>query len=341
MHTIIIKENEAGQRFDKFLQKYFQQAPKSFSYKMLRKKNIVLNGKKADGSERLQTNDQIQLFLSEETILKFTKPDFKPVKSDLDILYEDTHILVLNKPSGILSQRSTANDISMVEKIISYLLETNFYTLNDLKSFRPSVCNRLDRNTSGVLLAGKTMLGLQMLSELLKERSASKYYICAVSGILEKECILKGFLKKDGENNQAIIKKEAASKEDLPIETHYIPLAFQKGDIEIESTLLKIKLVTGRSHQIRAHLASIGHPIIGDIKYGYSRINQVFHRRYQIQNQLLHAFEFIFPENVKGELSYLSHRKFRAPLPRIFQKFIKGEQLVWLPGIQEDFEDLL
>lgn len=334
MQTITIKEQEAGQRLDKLLGKYLNLAPKNFIYKMLRKKNIVLNGKKADGAEKLQKGDEIKLFLSEETVEKFSKTlilsNKKNTDKKLEILYEDTHILLVNKSVGVLSQKAKETDISLVEMILSYLIEKKELKTEDLSFFRPSVCNRLDRNTSGIIIAGKTLLGSQEMSKILKERTADKFYLCLVKGVIKKESLIEGYLNKEKEKNQVTIKAKPSSKEDLPIKTQYIPLA-NNGDI----TLLKVKLITGRSHQIRAHLASIGHPIIGDGKYGQEEINQVFQKKYRLKNQLLHSYQLIMP-NITGTLSYLSNRVFSAPLPEKFKDIIKGEGIKWQPGVQED-----
>lgn len=334
MQTITIKEQEAGQRLDKLLGKYLNLAPKNFIYKMLRKKNIVLNGKKADGAEKLQKGDEIKLFLSEETVEKFSKTlilsNKKNTDKKLEILYEDTHILLINKSVGVLSQKAKETDISLVEMILSYLIEKKELKTEDLSFFRPSVCNRLDRNTSGIIIAGKTLLGSQEMSKILKERTADKFYLCLVKGVIKKESLIEGYLNKEKEKNQVTIKAKLSSKEDLPIKTQYIPLA-NNGNI----TLLKVKLITGRSHQIRAHLASIGHPIIGDGKYGQEEINQVFQKKYRLKNQLLHSYQLIMP-NITGTLSYLSNRVFSAPLPEKFKDIIKGEGIKWQPGVQED-----
>lgn len=315
---------------DKLLAKYLNLAPKSFLYKMLRKKNITLNGKKATGSEILALGDEIKLFLSDETIQKFsevksvTETSIKP-----KIIYEDEHILLLNKPDNMLSQKAKDSDISMVEVVISYLLDKGELSEGDLKSFRPSICNRLDRNTTGILAAGKSLAGLQTLSALFKDRSLAKYYLCLVKGKMRESQLLEGYLCKDTAKNTVTIRKKALTEDDLPIKTAYRPLASND-----EVTLLKVKLITGRSHQIRAHLSSIGHPIIGDPKYGNKHTNQTYAKKYHINSQLLHSYELYIPE-ISGELCYLSGRHFTAPLPDAFLRLMEGEQITWQPGIPE------
>lgn len=319
MRALVVTEQEAGQRLDKLLAKYLNLAGKGFIYKMLRKKNITLNGKKCDGSEKMAVGDEIKLFLSDETIEKFSQTSIQKVKdTDLDILYEDEHILLINKPSGMLSQKAKETDESLVEYVISYLLKTGFLSPETLKTFRPSVCNRLDRNTSGLIVAGKSLAGLQIMASVFKDRSIHKYYQCVVKGNLTEKKIITGFLSKNEKNNQVTISKEER-KDSSAIMTEYEPLAHARRDGQ-EYTLLKVTLITGRTHQIRAHLASIGHPIVGDYKYGDAKVNETARKQYGIRSQMLHSFQILFPELPKP-LNYLSGRTFFAPLPAEFGEF--------------------
>lgn len=319
MKEIIIAENEAGQRLDKFLAKYLNEAPKSFFYKMLRKKNIVLNGKKATGNEKLNLGDSVKLFLADETIEKFSSNNIQKATADLNIIYEDEHVMLINKPVGMLSQKADQKDESLVEYLITYLLESGSITKEQLKTFHPSVCNRLDRNTSGMVAAGKSLAGLQRLSELFKDRSLKKYYRCLVKGKIEDKQYIKGYLYKDEKINKVTVLKKP--KEDsLPIETEYRPVA-----VFDDCTLLEVHLITGRTHQIRAHLASVGHPIIGDYKYGNKRINDIYKKEYGLESQLLHAYRLEFP-NLDGALSKVSEKTFIAELPALFDNIIKNKK---------------
>lgn len=337
MKQMEIGENEAGQRMDKYLKKLLPYAESSFIYKMLRKKNIVWNGKKAEGSIHLAAGDIVTLYLSDETFKKFSGDKTFRIPSEnkrkrfpnLQVLYEDADILIVNKPAGILSQKAVPSDVSANEWMIQYLLDTGAVTQQALKTFHPSVCNRLDRNTSGILIAGKTLHGLQKMSAQLKERSLKKYYRCIVSGILTKEQHLKGFLYKDTNKNKVEIyqikdlNKKDSDKRDLDkkdlnknrrnlhkdiqyIETEYRPLGYGK-----DYTMLEVHLITGRSHQIRAHLASIGHPIAGDPKYGDREWNQKYCSKIGLNYQLLHAYRVIL-ENGQEVV---------APLPEQFSLF--------------------
>lgn len=322
MKEFQIRDNEAGQRFDKYLSKLLRNAPKSFFYKMLRKKNITLNGKKATGNEKLEAGDQVKLFLSDETFDKFSQQN-KAARAvtTLDVLYEDADVLLINKPAGMLSQPDDTKEPSMVEYVIGYLLEKGELTEEDLWTFRPSVCNRLDKNTSGIIAAGKSLVGLQELSELFHDRTVHKEYLCIVKGVLHEKKHIKGYLYKDTKQNKVAIYKQK-QKEAQPIETVYEPL-----DDNGEVTLLKVGLITGRTHQIRAHLASEGHPLAGDTKYGQDAFNRRYREKYQLKHQLLHAFRLSFPDGMEGRLSDLSGKCFRAPLPAQFERIIKEEKL--------------
>lgn len=316
MREIEINKNEAGQRLDKLLAKYMNKAPKSFIYKMLRKKNITLNKKKADGSEKLEINDKVQLFLSDETIEKFSEVDVVANEVALDIIYEDKDILVINKAAGMLSQKARPEDETLTEYVIAYLLRTKQLTKEDLMSFHPGLCNRLDRNTSGIIIAGKSLIGLQQMGAIIKERNIDKYYYTIVKGVVKETSLIEGYLTKDRSHNKVTIRQEPSEGADY-IKTQYEPVKTNG-----EYTLLKVKLLTGRSHQIRAHLQSIGHPVIGDGKYGDVQVNKYFKRNFNLRFHLLHSCELDFPE-ITGELSQLSNKQFVAPLPSYFDAIVK------------------
>ena len=331
MREIEIKSNEAGQRFDKFLKKYLSEASASFIYKMLRKKNIVLNGKKATGNEKLATGDRVKLFLAEDTIGKFAgkppsvpEPAFSAQKPD--ILYEDEHILLINKPVGLLSQKAKPQDVSVVEGVIRYLLEEGALSKEDLSTFKPSVCNRLDRNTSGIITAGKSLAGLQKLGELFKDRTVRTYYLCLVHGNVTASRHICGYLVKDEKTNKVTVTKKQQTEDALPIETEYVPVAYSD-----QLSLLRVHLITGRTHQIRAHLASMGHPLLGDRKYGTGRKDG------RADHQMLHAYELIFPE-LEAPFEGLSKQKICAPVPLTFYRIIK--ETAWEHGTQEALEVL-
>ena len=343
MQKITVSSNEAGQRLDKLLGKYLSNAPMSFVYKMLRKKNIKLNGKKAQGNEKLTKGDQVEVFLSDDTWQKFAGAPgaekqlpadlARAMKSSirLSVIYEDPDILILNKPSGMLSQKAAPSDLSLNEYMIAYLLKKGDLKLAELATFRPSVCNRLDRNTSGLVTAGKSLAGLQQLSEILRDRTVKKYYLTIVDGVIKDRQKIEGYLLKNEMTNQVKILKEAKG-EAKPIATEYIPLA-DNG----QQTILKVHLITGRTHQIRAHLASTGHPLLGDYKYGSKKWNDRYKKEWKIEDQVLHAYQLTMP-GMKKELENLSGKTFYAKVPEVFWKLIK--ETAWEHGTREALEVL-
>ncbi len=340
MQHRIITGREAGGRLDKYLGHYLKEAPASFLYKMLRKKNITLNGKKAAGSELLKEGDELRLFLSDETIVKFggtlsqangfskvsDKTSFFWNQPVPEILVENEHVLILNKPVGVLSQKARKEDVTLTEWIRNYLQKSGSPSSFEQTVFQAGVCNRLDRNTSGIILAGKTLYGLQTLSRMLAERSIHKYYLALVVGTITASKKIEGYLYKKEQHNTVEIYDSFREGASL-IQTEYEPLAVDKDG---SHTLLKVNLITGKSHQIRAHLASIGHPIVGDGKYGYRKTNEYF-RRYGLTSQFLHAWELAFPVLAEcpdlAEMKDLAGKVIQATLPPVFEQILKKQNI--------------
>ncbi len=345
MQSYEIGPNEAGQRFDKFLHKYMPEAGTSFFYKMLRKKNITLNGKKAEGREILHPGDKVCFFFAQETFEKFRgisdsasglKVSGKSVNlahiknyeeayenlRGIQVLYEDEHVLILNKPAGVLTQKAQQSDLSLNEWLIGYLLKEGKITEKVLETFKPSVCNRLDRNTGGIVLCGKTLVGSQELGRLIKERKLGKFYRTFVKGQMGEKARITGNLVKDERTNKVTVvndKNKAVKASDAqPIETAYEPLSCLK-----DMTYLEVELITGKTHQIRAHLASVGHPLGGDGKYGNPGFNERLRKEFGVKWQLLHAYRMEFPV-LDGPLSALSEKVIIAPLPPIFEKILQS-----------------
>lgn len=338
MREIEITEKDAGQRLDKILGKYLRLAEKSFIHKMLRKKNITLNDQRAGGERRLRGGDRIRIWMSEETMEKFGAPalreDTKSRKEsekrkeelrekdsarvffsleEERIVYEDEEILVYNKPAGLLSQKAKAGDISLNDLLLDHLRKESE------PLFTPSICNRLDRNTSGLVLCAKTYRAARGIGDLMKDRKIDKAYLCIVSGSFQKEMRAVSWLKKDEAGNRVTIRGREFPGAKY-IETRYRSLYEANG-----MSLLLAELITGRSHQIRAQLSYLGHPIIGDKKYGRPAGSKKRALGDSAKHQLLHAFTLRFPL-LSGELSYLSSRVFFAPPPQEFSAFLPIEE---------------
>ncbi len=335
MREISVSGNEAGQRLDKLLRKYLREAGSGFLYRMLRKKNIVLNDRKADGRELLREGDSVKLYFSEETLTKltgeaapetyFSGAGFLRLEEELRqrILYEDEGLLLLNKPAGWVSQSDGSGAPSVNELCLDYLLKEGKLSRAQLATFKPGIANRLDRNTSGLILFGKTLPVLQELAAGLRERSLQKYYLAVVSGIVEEGSLLHGYLRKDAAGNQVEIRTDCFPGA-AEIHTEYTPLRQCRAkDAAAQYSVLRVHLISGKTHQIRAHLASVGHPILGDGKYGQPRRNEYWRRRAGIHSQLLHAYELCFPVLPESAaLAACSARRFFAEPPEVFRTFL-------------------
>ena len=312
MKEIPVTNESAGQRLDKYLKRLLPSCPGSLLYKQLRKKNITLNGSKADGHELLNAGDIVRVFFSDETYEKFSKGESVDVTryvnafdkfGKIEIVYSDKDILIFNKPAGILSQSDASGDLSINDYLIGYLLDNGDVKAEELSSFKPSICNRLDRNTSGLILCSRSLQGARFLNRIISERDAEKYYLALVKGRFDKEGIHTSYVKKDEKNTKLLFtdKEENGSTE---IKTGFEIM--KSGD---EATLLKVRLYTGKSHQIRAHLSHLGHPIIGDPKYGGKDFQGA-------KRQMLHAFEVIVTDD---ESSY-NGKSFIASVPDDMKK---------------------
>ena len=307
MREITVSRGEASRRLDKYLMKYMNAAPPGFIYKMLRKKRIKLNNARADGNEILREGDVITMYLSDETAGGFMSERVAPVSAGgLDIIFEDSDIMFVNKPAGMLVHGGPSADTDNLASRLAYYLKSK-----DLLSstFTPAPSNRLDRNTSGIVACGKNPAAVRALNEAQSE----KHYMTAVSGRLRTSKRITGHIYKNAANNESIVGDDpfAGTKE---IITEYEPIGWGN-----DVTLLRVKLITGRSHQIRAQLKAAGLPVIGDPKYGDPCVNKRFHLKYQ----LLHAVSYTFLDN-SGLLEKYNHMTFWAPVPVCFASFINN-----------------
>ena len=315
MITVTITENEQDQRLDRFLKKYFRNAPLSYLYKLIRT-GVRVNGARAAGDTRLQTGDRVAIDVpvdEAETYLK--RETERTALRQFRIAYEDAHTLVAEKPYGLLTH-GTAEEKknTLANQVIGYLIESGAYRAVRGATFSPSPVNRLDRNTTGLVVFGKDYEGLKAWNRMFRERDAlRKFYLAIVFGQLREPVTLSDRMVKDaGSNRVGIVPGDTA--EGKTMETVVRPLATAEG-----YTLVEVELLTGRSHQIRAHLASIGHPVIGDAKYGDPAKNRRVRDRFGLTTQFLHAERL---EVVRGipPLDGLSGRVFTAPLPENMER---------------------
>ena len=307
MRQIEISKNDSGQRLDKFLTKRFKNMPQSLMYKYIRTKYIKLNGKKCEISSRLNEGDILTLYIKDEFFEEQPDEyDFLKAPVKLDIIYEDENIMLLNKKPGlIVHPDETYHFDSLIARVQHYLYEKGEYEPKKENSFAPALVNRIDRNTGGIVIASKNAETLRIMNQKVKDREISKYYLCIALGIFEKKSdLLTGYLEKNEKQNKVYISKKP-TENSKTIKTKYKVLA-EKNNL----SLLEVDLLTGRTHQIRAHLASIGHPLLGDGKYGKNEIN----RKMGYKWQALYSYKLSFNFTTDGGiLEYLNGRTFTAP----------------------------
>ena len=317
--TVTVTKNDAGQRLDKFLTKTYRNLPMSLLYKAIRKKDIRLNGKRCEAADRLKEGDQIYLFLPDDA-LEIAPPtyEFMHASRQLDIVYEDEHVLLLNKKAGLLVHPDNHEYAdTLIFRVQRYLYEKGEYNPADEQSFAPALVNRIDRNTSGIVIAAKTAVALRVLNQKLKEREIEKYYLCIVHGQMPKaEDTLEAYLEKNESQNRVYI-SDTQKQGARTIRTRYKVLE-ERGDL----SLLEIHLLTGRTHQIRAHLASIGHPLLGDGKYGTNALNKG--TGFNKQALCSYRLEFAFTSDAE-ELNYLNGKEFALTDVWFADAFRKGE----------------
>lgn len=381
MQEYVITENEKGQRLDKYVRRILPQAPSSFVYKMMRKKNITLNGHKAEGKEVTAQGDRVKFFLSDETFQKMggilneqgveisqegkgnssgfgKQPAFREEKRNsgdsggagpaagngvsvrlseaesayrllggkypsLQLVYEDENIAAAYKPAGVLSQKAEPGDVSLNEWFLGLLAARGEVTESSLRMFVPSVQNRLDRNTEGLVLLARTLPGSHLLTSLQREHRLKKFYRMIVLGRVEKAGVIEGYLAKDSAANTVRIydrKREGT----VYTRTEYRPVSFGKLSMRTGSeavTLVEAQLITGKTHQLRAHFALTGHPILGDPKYGNREANESA-RRLGVKAQLLLCQRVEFPE-LPPEFASLSGKVIACREPSVYERVMR------------------
>ena len=306
MRIITVKKNDAGQRLDKFLSKAVKGLPTSMMYKLIRTKKIKVNRKRTEQKYMLCEGDEIQLFIKEEF---FDSPErdmgaLERIVPKLNILYEDENIMLLNKRPGVLvHEDSDASENTLIMHVKAYLCQKGEYSPYDEQSFAPALCNRIDRNTGGIVIAAKNAEALRVMNEKIKNNMLTKTYYCLVHGVPNpSRAELRGYLRKDSKNNMVEVRDNSFPGAKEIITRYRVVNAYGR-----DKALLEVDLITGRTHQIRAHMAHIGHPLMGDGKYGINRDERAKGYKYQA----LYAYKLYFKNTDEtNSLSYLEGKTF-------------------------------
>ena len=328
MRTLTIGQNDAGQRLDKFLTKALPRMPKSLLYKSVRTKKIKVNRKRAQPEQILAVGDELQLFLPDDLFDKTgdadTKAELARIKGEVPILYEDENLVLIDKRPGVaVHEDDKGSADTLLSALRAYLYRRGEYDPDKEQSFAPSLCNRIDRNTGGIVIAAKNAETLRDMNERIRRRVMGKFYLAAVHGVpKESEATLTGYLLKDEKKKEVTVFRDNPPKNAKKIATRYRTLATSPDG---KLALLEVELLTGRTHQIRAHLASVGHPLLGEGKYAENRGDRAKGFRFQA----LTAYRLVFPAPQGDSLDYLSERVFTVPPESV-------AFLSLFPGIGED-----
>ena len=316
MKQIIINKNDAGQRLNKFIEKTFPAIPPSLMYKSIRTKNIKINRKRCTPDQKLCEGDLLDIWLKDEFFVQPPhKYEFTNAASRLDVVFEDENLLIVNKPQGLIVHPDEHYEPdTLIFRIQKYLFEKGEYDPEKENSFTPALVNRIDRNTSGLVIAAKNAAALRILNAKMKSREIHKKYLCLVCGT-PVPATLEGFLEKNEQQNRVYIERRR-SENGKTIRTHYKVLATVN-----QFSLVEVDLLTGRTHQIRAHMASIGHPLLGDGKYGTNRINRS--AGYLRQALCSYKLSFAFTSDAE-ELNYLNGRSFEVGHVPFLDDFYAG-----------------
>lgn len=312
MRMVSVGSDDSGQRLDRFLQKCFG-IKQSVLQKGVRNKNIKVNGKRCECNQRLNTGDEVKLFLPESEFPVGGQKDskvqgFLNAPAEISVVYEDSNILIVDKPIGLVVHEDDENtQDTLINRVQHYLYSKGEYNPEDRQTFAPALCNRLDRNTCGLVLAAKTGEGLRVLNQKIKDRELSKQYLCLTVGAPKKqEDVAKGYIFKDAKENRVYVSEHSKPGSKTAI-TSYKVLE-RRGEL----SLIEVELITGRTHQIRAHLAYLGAPILGDGKYGIGEVN----RRFRVKHQALCAWKLTFKFTTEaGALESLNGRSFQSKSP--------------------------
>jgi 23S rRNA pseudouridine955/2504/2580 synthase len=313
MRELTIGKNDAGQRLDKFITKTLD-LPMSLLYKSIRLKKIKVNRKRAENNTILCEGDTIQCFLSEEFFeKKVSESSFESISVKLDIIYEDENIMLLNKRPGVsVHEDENGSTNTLITHVQAYLYQKGEYRPDEEQSFAPALCNRIDRNTGGIVIAAKNAEALRVMNEKIKQREIDKFYLAAVHGIPKPEsATIKGWLLKDDKQNIVRVYEKNPPRAAKEIITKYKVVAKRQ-----DSSLIEVELLTGRTHQIRAHMAHIGHPLVGDGKYGINKNDRA--KGYKYQALYSYRLRFSFDTSNPTVLDYLNGKEFKIPKKDIY-----------------------
>lgn len=315
MKEFIINSNDANQRLDKFIQKSVPRLPQSMMYKAIRNKRIKINGKRAEISSRIQAGDIVQMYINDEFFDTAVETEFMAAPAVLDIVYEDENIILIDKKNGLVVHEDNENTVdTLINRLKHYLYDKGEYNPEKENSFAPSLCNRLDRNTGGIVIAAKNAESLRIINQKIKDRELEKYYLCITVGIPpKKKDTITAYLEKNSDDNTVKVTDKKTDKNKTIITTYKVMKTKEN------LALLEIKLDTGRTHQIRAHMAHIGCPLLGDGKYGINKVN----KEYKIKTQALYSYKLKFTfETDSGCLEYLNGKEFKVNDVWFENKFI-------------------
>lgn len=313
MKEIIISQNEGGQRIDKFLSKRFKTMPQALIYKFLRTKRIKLNGKKAAPGDFVETGDTLTFYISDEFFAENTEEKaYTHITPKLNIIYEDNCVILVDKPAGLLCHSDDKEGYNtLINHIKAYLAKKGEY--NENEAFAPALCNRIDRNTCGIVIAAKTADALRDMNRRIKERSVNKRYLAAIHGIPSaKSGTLNDYIRKDSGANRVYLSKDKKHADEKSAITKYRVIESTK-----DISLVEAELVTGRTHQIRAQFAAIGHPLLGDGKYAVNKKD----RQLGYSHQSLCSYKLKFESTTEDCLSYLDGKVFYSSTPAFLKLF--------------------